>query len=201
MQERRNKFSGPRRFGSRPTISERKFIIGRQPIIESFTSDTNIEKILIQKNAQGEGLSEIKKAALDNNIPIQLVPIEKLNGMTKANHQGVLAFISMVKYMDLQEVIDFVVSKGETPLFMMLDGVTDVRNIGAISRSIHCCGAQALIIPDKGVGALNEEAFKSSAVLVRLCLHGPTRSISFRLIRSLLFHQFFRTGNLAQVAA
>ena len=68
MQERRNKFSGPRRFGSRPTISERKFIIGRQPIIESFTSDTNIEKILIQKNAQGEGLSEIKKAALDNNI-------------------------------------------------------------------------------------------------------------------------------------
>ena len=118
---------------------------------------------MIQKNAQGEGLSEIKKAALDKNIPIQLVPIEKLNGMTKANHQGVLAFISMVKYMDLQEVIDFVVAKGETPFFMMLDGVTDVRNIGAITRSIHCCGAQALIIPDKGVGALNEEAFKSSA--------------------------------------
>ncbi|MFZ9221571.1 MAG: RNA methyltransferase substrate-binding domain-containing protein, partial [Sediminibacterium sp.] len=109
MQERRSKFNGPRRFSPRPQMSERKFIIGRQPIIESFSSDTNIEKILIQKNAQGEGLSEIKKAALDHNIPIQLVPIEKLNGMTKANHQGVLAFISMVKYMDLQEVIDFVV--------------------------------------------------------------------------------------------
>ena len=170
MEERRNynnrpdrKFNGPRRFTPRAATTERKFIIGRQPIIESFSSDTNIEKILIQKNAQGEGLSEIKKAALDNNIPIQLVPIEKLNGMTKANHQGVLAFISMVKYMDLQEVIDFVVAKGETPFFMMLDGVTDVRNIGAITRSIHCCGAQALIIPDKGVGALNEEAFKSSA--------------------------------------
>ena len=158
------KFSGPRRFSPRPSFTtERKFIIGRQPIIESLESGANIEKILIQKNAQGEGLNEIKQFAREKTIPIQLVPIEKLNGMTKANHQGVLAFISNVKYMDLQQVIDFVVSKGEIPLFIMLDGVTDVRNIGAISRSIHCCGAQALIIPDKGVGALNEEAFKSSA--------------------------------------
>jgi len=144
-------------------VTERKFIIGRQPLIEAFESGINIEKILIQKNAQGEGLIEIKNAAREKSIPIQLVPIEKLNGMSKANHQGVLAFISKVKYLDLQEVIDFVVAKGETPLFLMLDGVTDVRNIGAIGRSIHCCGAQALIIPDKGVGALNEEAFKSSA--------------------------------------
>ena len=119
MEERRNynnrperKFNGPRKYTPRVPTTERKFIIGRQPILESFLSGTNIEKILIQKNAQGEGLSEIKKAALDNNIPIQLVPIEKLNGMTKANHQGVLAFISIVKYMDLQEVIDFVVAKG-----------------------------------------------------------------------------------------
>ena len=147
----------------RASNAERKFIIGRQPVLESFTSDTTIEKILIQKNAQGDGLVEIKNAAREKNIPVQLVPIEKLNGMTGANHQGVLAFISKVKYLDLQEVIDFVVAKGEIPLFLMLDGVTDVRNIGAISRSIHCCGAQALIIPDKGVGALNEEAFKSSA--------------------------------------
>ena len=168
MQERNNrperKHTGPRRFSPRPSFTtERKFIIGRQPLIESLESGANIEKILIQKNAQGEGLNEIKQFARERTIPVQLVPIEKLNGMTKANHQGVLAFISNIKYLDLQEVIDFVVAKGETPLFVMLDGVTDVRNIGAISRSIHCCGAQALIIPDKGVGALNEEAFKSSA--------------------------------------
>jgi len=153
----------PRFNADRGPATERKFIIGRQPLIEAFESGTNIEKILIQKNAQGEGLSEIKNIARDKSIPIQLVPIEKLNGMTKANHQGVLAFISKVKYLELQEVIDFVVAKAQTPLFLMLDGVTDVRNIGAIGRSIHCCGAQALIIPDKGVGALNEEAFKSSA--------------------------------------
>jgi len=158
------KFNGQRRFSPRPSFTtERKFIIGRQPLIESLNAGANIEKILLQKNAQGEGLDEIKQFAKTHTIPVQLVPIEKLNGMTKANHQGVLAFISNVKYLDLQEVIDFVVAKGEVPLFMMLDGVTDVRNIGAISRSIHCCGAQALIIPDKGVGALNEEAFKSSA--------------------------------------
>jgi 23S rRNA (guanosine2251-2'-O)-methyltransferase len=148
MQERNNrperdgrperKFTGQRRFSPRPSFTkERKFIIGRQPLIESLNAGANIEKILLQKNAQGEGLDEIKQFAKTHTIPVQLVPIEKLNGMTKANHQGVLAFISNVKYLDLQEVIDFVVAKGEVPLFMMLDGVTDVRNIGAICRSIH----------------------------------------------------------------
>jgi 23S rRNA (guanosine2251-2'-O)-methyltransferase len=75
----------------------------------------------------------------------------------------VIAFAGLVQYMDLQQVIDHVVGAGGTPLFMMLDGVTDVRNIGAIARSALCCGAQALVIPDKGTGALNEEAMKSSA--------------------------------------
>jgi 23S rRNA (guanosine2251-2'-O)-methyltransferase len=92
-----------------------------------------------------------------------MVPPEKLNSLTRANHQGVLAFAAIVQYLDLQQVIDHVVSMGQIPLFVMLDGVTDVRNIGAIARSALCCGAQALIIPDKGVGALNEEAMKSSA--------------------------------------
>jgi len=150
-------------YHKKPAIKKDRIVIGRQPMIEALQSDTQIEKILIQKNATGEGLIDIKKFAKDRNIPIQLVPIEKLNGLSKANHQGVLAFLARVTYMDLQEVIDFVVGQGKMPLFVMLDGVTDVRNIGAIARSIHCCGAQALIIPDKGVGALNEEAFKSSA--------------------------------------
>jgi len=74
-----------------------------------------------------------------------------------------MAFVARVTYMDLQEVIDHTVSNGETPLFVMLDGITDVRNIGGIARTAVCTGAQAIIIPDKGVGALNEEAMKSSA--------------------------------------
>lgn len=96
-------------------------------------------------------------------MPVQQVPAEKLHYLTRANHQGVIAFVALVQYMDLQQVIDHVVSEGQTPLFLMLDGITDVRNIGAIARTAVCCGAQAIIIPDKGVGAMNEEAMKSSA--------------------------------------
>jgi 23S rRNA (guanosine2251-2'-O)-methyltransferase len=91
------------------------------------------------------------------------VPVEKLNSLSRANHQGVVALAALISYTDLQAVIDQTVERGEAPLLVMLDGVTDVRNIGAIARSALCCGAQAMVIPDKGVGALNEEAMKSSA--------------------------------------
>lgn len=122
-----------------------------------------MDKILLQRNASGDAIAEIRQLAREHNVPIQVVPVEKLASMTRANHQGVLAYAGLVQYLDLQQVIDHVVAEGQTPLFVMLDGVTDVRNIGAIARSALCCGAQALIIPDKGVGALNEEAMKSSA--------------------------------------
>lgn len=150
------------------TIKQSSLIIGRQPLVEALQSGKSIDKILLQKNTAGDIINTIRQLSREKNIPIQVVPVEKLNGMTKANHQGVLAFVARVTYMDLQQVIDHVVSKGELPLFLMLDGVTDVRNIGAIARSAVCCGAQALIIPDKGVGALNEEAMKSSAGALEL---------------------------------
>jgi len=138
-------------------------IIGRHPIIEAITSGRGIDKILFQKNISGESIGEIRKLAKDNNIPIQQVPPEKLHSMTRGNHQGCIAIAALIKYLDLQQVIDHVVSKGEPPLFIILDAITDVRNIGGIARTAVCCGAQAIIIPDKGVGALNEEAVKSSA--------------------------------------
>lgn len=138
-------------------------IIGRQPLIESLQTGKAIDKILFQKNITGEAVGIVRELAREKNIPIQYVPAEKLNAVTRANHQGMIAFTALVQYMDLQPVIDYVVSSGEVPLFIMLDGITDVRNIGAIARTAVCCGAQAIIIPDKGVGALNEEALKSSA--------------------------------------
>jgi len=144
-------------------INKNSLIIGRQPLIEAIQTGRAVDKILMQKNANGDSIADIRHLAKEHQIPIQLVPIEKLNYLSKANHQGIIAFAAIVQYMDLQQVIDFVVAKGETPLFIMLDGITDVRNIGAIARSAVCCGAQALIIPDKGVGALNEDAMKSSA--------------------------------------
>jgi 23S rRNA (guanosine2251-2'-O)-methyltransferase len=138
-------------------------IIGRQTLIEAMEAGRAIDKILFQRNISGPSIGEIRKLAEKRGIPIQQVPPEKLWSMTKANHQGVIAMAALVAYMDLQAVIDQVVSEGQIPLFILLDGITDVRNIGAIARSAVCCGAQALIIPDKGIAALNEEALKSSA--------------------------------------
>ena len=138
-------------------------IIGRQPLVEALQSGRVIDKILVQKNANGEVLSQIRALSKEYDAPMQMVPAEKLNFMTKANHQGVIALAALVVYKDLDSVLEEIEEKGEIPLMIMLDGITDVRNIGAIARSAFCCGAQAIIIPDKGVGALNEEAMKSSA--------------------------------------
>ena len=138
-------------------------IIGRQPLVEALQSGRVIDKILLQKNANGEVVSHIRALSREYDVPVQMVPAEKLNFMTKANHQGVIALAAIVVYQDLDSVLAEIEEKGEVPLLIMLDGITDVRNIGAIARSAFCCGAQAIIIPDKGVGALNEEAMKSSA--------------------------------------
>ncbi len=138
-------------------------IIGRQPVLEALMDGLQLERVFIQKNAGGEGIEEIRRLAQKLQIPINSVPIEKLNSMTRANHQGVIGINSIIQYLDLQDTIDHVVASGELPLFVMLDGVTDVRNIGAIARTALCCGAQVIIIPDKGIAAFNEEALKSSA--------------------------------------
>jgi 23S rRNA (guanosine2251-2'-O)-methyltransferase len=138
-------------------------IIGRQPVLEALMDGQQLERVFIQKNAGGEGIDEIRRLAQKLQIPINSVPVEKLNSMTRANHQGVIGINSIIQYLDLQDTIDHVVTTGEVPLFVMLDGVTDVRNIGAIARTALCCGAQVMIIPDKGIAAFNEEALKSSA--------------------------------------
>jgi 23S rRNA (guanosine2251-2'-O)-methyltransferase len=144
-------------------MKKSQLIIGRQPLMEAIRAGRAVDKILLQRNTAGESIAEIRQLAREYNIPVQVVPVEKLDSLSRANHQGVIAFAGLVQYLDLQQVIDHVVGAGGTPLFIMLDGVTDVRNIGAIARSALCCGAQALVIPDKGTGALNEEAMKSSA--------------------------------------
>jgi 23S rRNA (guanosine2251-2'-O)-methyltransferase len=143
--------------------SKKNIIAGRNPVTEALKSGQAIDKILLFKSAGGDIIYEIRQLAKELNVPIQYVPNEKLNSLTNVNHQGVVAFKSSIVYQDLQQVIDWVNSKEEMALFIMIDGVTDVRNIGAIARSAVCCGAQTIIIPDKGVGALNEDAVKSSA--------------------------------------
>ena len=143
--------------------SKKNIIAGRNPVAEALKSGQTIDKVLLFTNASGDAVNEIRQLAAANHVPVQYVPNEKLNSLTNVQHQGVIAFKSSIVYQDLQQVIDWINEKGETALFLMLDGVTDIRNIGGIARTALCCGVQAIIIPDKGVGALNEDAVKTSA--------------------------------------
>ena len=138
-------------------------IIGRQAVIAALSEGKQLDRIYLQSNVHGPVIDEIKKLAADALVPINKVPVEKLNSFNVSNHEGCIGQISRIAYQDLQQVISFVVDKGEVPLFIILDGVTDIRNIGAISRSAFCFGAHAIIIPDKGVGSLNEDAILTSA--------------------------------------
>ena len=138
-------------------------VIGPTAIINALKNGTQLEKIYVQATAHGQVIDNVKFAAMQAQVPVSKVPVEKLNNFNAGNHDGCIALLSKVQYQDLQDVISFVVENGETPLFVLLDGVTDVRNIGGIARTAYCCGVHALIIPEKGVGALNEDAVQTSA--------------------------------------
>lgn len=138
-------------------------LIGRKPLLEALEQGTAIEKIFLLRTATGPDINAIKQLAKERNIPISQVPVEKLNSFTRAQHQGVVAWTSLLEYVELQQAISHVVEKGETPLFILLDGVTDVRNVGAIARTALCCGAQGLILPTSSSASLTEEAIKTSA--------------------------------------
>ncbi len=138
-------------------------IIGRKPLLEAIQQGTAIEKIFMLRTATGPEITAIKQYAKERHIPISQVPVEKLDNMTRAQHQGVVAWTSLLQYVELQDAISMVVDKGDVPLFVLLDGVTDVRNVGAIARSAWCCGAQGLILPTSSSASLTEEAVKTSA--------------------------------------
>lgn len=138
-------------------------VIGKEAVKRAIESGKQLDRIYLQNNVQGKVIEEIKTLSRKHNIPINKVPIEKLNGFNIKDHEGVIAQIAKVQYYDLQEIISFVVEKGESPLFLILDGITDIRNIGGIARTAYCCGVNAIIIPDRGVGALNEDAILTSA--------------------------------------
>ncbi len=138
-------------------------VIGREAVIKALKEGKQLERIYLQSTVHGPLVDEIKKLAAECLVPINKVPVEKLNNFNVSNHEGCIAQISKIQYQDLQQVISFVVDKGEVPLFLILDGITDIRNIGGIARSAFCFGVNAIIIPDKGVGALNEDAILTSA--------------------------------------
>ena len=147
----------------KPRPKKNTLIIGRDKVIEAIQQGKQLERIFLVTSIHGEAVDKIKKLAEENQIPVNKVPVEKLNSFNVSNHEGCVAVISKIQYQNLQEVISFIVDKGEIPLFLILDGITDVRNIGAIARTAWCTGVHALIIPEKGVGSLNEDAITTSA--------------------------------------
>jgi len=142
---------------------KKSLIIGKEAVVHAIKSGRQLDRIYLQNNLHGRPIEEIKSLAQQHNIPVNKVPVEKLNGFNISDHEGIVAQIARVQYQDLQEIISFIVEKGETPLFLLLDGITDIRNIGGIARTAYCCGVHALIIPEKGVGALHEDAILTSA--------------------------------------
>ncbi len=143
---------------------EKKDIIyGIHSVEEALSSDTEIEKILVRKDHGNETIKKILHEAYGMNIPILKVPVQKINSITRKNHQGILAFIATISYASLDNVIHETFRLGKDPLLLMLDRITDVRNFGAISRTAEGLGFQAIVLPSKGGALINQEAMKASA--------------------------------------
>lgn len=138
-------------------------IFGIRAILEAIEAGKDLDKVFIQKEAQGELMNELIKNLKKNNINFSYVPIEKLNRLTKKNHQGAVANISPVSFLALEELIESVMEKKEKPLFLILDQVSDARNFGAIIRTAVCCGADGIIISKNGAAPVNGDTVKTSA--------------------------------------
>ena len=138
-------------------------IFGVRAVIEALEAGKEIDKILVKRDIQSELSKELFAALKGSTIPVQRVPVERLNRITKKNHQGVVAFISPVTYQLTEQVVPFLFEQGKNPFFIMLDGVTDVRNFGAIARTCECAGVDAIIIPNRDSVSVNADAVKTSA--------------------------------------
>jgi 23S rRNA (guanosine2251-2'-O)-methyltransferase len=139
------------------------FVFGTRAVIEAIKTGKMIDKILIKKGLNNELFSELFQLIKENGIGFQFVPIEKINRFTRKNHQGVIALLSPIEFDDIETVLPGIFESGNTPLILILDQITDVRNFGAIVRSAECAGVQAILIPEKGMARIGADAVKTSA--------------------------------------
>lgn len=153
-------------------------VFGIHPITEAISSGKEIDKILVQKGLRNPAIAALVKLASENKIPLQFVPAEKINRITTKNHQGVLCFMSAVEYQSIENVIPYVFEKGQVPLILILDKITDVRNFGAIARTVECAGVHAVVIPAKNSAQINADAIKTSS--------GAIHNINICRVNSLL---------------
>lgn len=138
-------------------------VFGIRAVMEAIDSGKEIESLYIQKGISGDLFRELKKRIDQLDIKYQYVPVEKLNRLTPKNHQGVVAFISPISFHKVEDLIPFVYENGETPLLLVLDRITDVRNFGAIARTAECAGVHGIVIPLKESAAIHSDSIKTSA--------------------------------------
>ncbi|MDX2135987.1 MAG: 23S rRNA (guanosine(2251)-2'-O)-methyltransferase RlmB [Saprospiraceae bacterium] len=138
-------------------------IYGHHPVVEAIQAGQAVDKVYFQQGLRGEVEKEIRHLTRDHGIPLQVVPRERLNKMTQGNHQGVVALLSLIAYQSAEELVPRLFEQGQTPLLVLLDGVTDVRNFGAICRTALCMGVHGVLVPQSGAASINEEAMKASA--------------------------------------
>lgn len=142
---------------------ETEFIFGIRSVIEAIKADKLIDKLMIRKGLTGELSHELLNLVKEYQIPYQLVPNERINRITQKNHQGVVAFISPIEFQNIEQIVPLLFEAGKSPLFIILDKVTDVRNFGAITRTAECAAVDAIIIPEKGSARISGDAVKTSA--------------------------------------
>jgi len=138
-------------------------VFGIHPVNEAVRSGKPIDRVLLKQGFRNEMVPGLFPSLREQNIPFQYVPVEKLNRLTGKNHQGIIAFISELEYTELEKLVPLLFEQGKVPVFAILDGITDVRNLGAITRSAECAGIDSIVIPAKGSAQINADAIKTSA--------------------------------------
>lgn len=139
------------------------YIFGIRAVIEAIESGKTIDKVLIKKGLTGELVKELYELISQHKVPTQQVPIEKIERITKKNHQGVVAYLSAVEFYDIDSIVSDIYSSGKSPFIVVLDQITDVRNFGAIIRSAECAGAHAMLVPTRGAARIGADTVKTSA--------------------------------------
>lgn len=168
----KNRYGKMRDITEKPAKAQKnnqQIVYGLRPVMEALDSDQQVDKVFVQTGLSGALVSELKAMLAQMSVPFQYVPVEKLNRMTTSNHQGVVATIAPIAYKSFMDLVPVLEARGRVPFIVMLDHITDVRNLGAIARTAECAGVDAIVVPDHGSAQVNEDAIKtSSGALLRL---------------------------------
>lgn len=140
-----------------------QYLFGMHPVIEAIRAGKKFDKVLLKQGLEGPQFRELITLLGENDIPYQYVPVERLNRSVRGSHQGVIAYISEIDYVDIETLVNNALATEGQPLLVILDGVSDVRNLGAIARTLECAGGKGIIVPAKGGAAINADAVKASA--------------------------------------